>query len=143
MLRCVAPPRRSAPNCAPKTAPSGDGRAGVGGKFEHASAVSDMTTGQSPGLQTRLEPRVGLNAPSVFANGFLNGQTTLPLAVNVSLGGTDFPTVLNVPLDGILVPAAPYTAVVDGSALGIPGLTFNPTGTGTPISGLLPGLLNF
>lgn len=83
------------------------------------------------------------NAPGAFVNGFLNGQSTLPLSLNVDLGGTNFPTTLNVPLNGILVPAAPYSAVVDGGGLGIPGLIFNSTVTGTPLSGLLPGLLSY
>jgi hypothetical protein len=74
-----------------------------------------------------------LNAPAAMANGFLNGQTTLPLSLSVE----GLPTTLNIPLDGILVPATQYTAT-------IPGLTdqgFDGFVTGTPIGGLLPFLL--
>jgi PE family len=84
-----------------------------------------------------------LDTPAVVANGFLNGQTTLPLSVTVNLDEVLFPTTLNIPLDGILAPAAPYTALVDGSNLFGPGVTINSTVTGTPISGILPGLLTF
>ena len=83
------------------------------------------------------------NAPASFVDGFLNGQSTLPLAINVDLGGTPFPTTLNIPLDGILVPAAPYGAVIDGSNLFGPGVFLNSTVTGTPLGGILPGLLDF
>ena len=84
-----------------------------------------------------------IDAPANFADGFLNGHTTLPLSLNTDLGGISFPTTLNIPLDGILVPAAPYTAMIDGSALFGPGVTLNSTVTGTPIGGLLGGLLSF
>jgi PE family len=84
-----------------------------------------------------------LDAPGAFVNGFLNGQTTLPLSLTVDLGGTPFPTTLNLPLDGILVPAAPYSAVIDGSNLFGPGVFINSEVTGTPIGGLLSGLLGF
>jgi hypothetical protein len=74
-----------------------------------------------------------LDAPAVVANGFLNGQSTLPLSID-ALG---LPTTLNIPLDGLLVPAAPYTATIPILA-GLPIFV-----TGTPISGLLPGLLSY
>jgi hypothetical protein len=92
-----------------------------------------------------------LDAPAVVANGFLNGHSSLPVLFkpSITLLGTSYelPTTLDVPLDGILVPAAPYPGLVDasslGALLGIPGLTFNATVSGTPISGLLPGLLYY
>ncbi|MGB9223716.1 hypothetical protein [Mycobacterium sp.] len=84
-----------------------------------------------------------LDAPATFADGFLNGQTTLPLSLTVSLFGTPFPSTLNVPLDGLLVPSGPYHAAVDGSALFGPGVILDSTVTGTPIGGLLGGLLGF
>ncbi|MBW0018933.1 MAG: hypothetical protein JO236_15505 [Mycobacterium sp.] len=73
-----------------------------------------------------------LDAPAVVANGFVNGQTTLPLTID-ALG---IPTTLNIPLSGILVPPGPYTAT-------IPLLETNATVTGTPLGGIVPGLLNF
>jgi hypothetical protein len=81
-----------------------------------------------------------LGAPAAVTDGFLNGQMSLPITIE-ALGA---PTTLNLPLSGLLVPAAPYTAVVDaGELLGVPGLTFNSTVTGTPVGGLIPGLLDF
>jgi PE family len=73
-----------------------------------------------------------LDAPAVVANGFLNGQATLPLTID-ALG---IPTTLNIPLDGILVPTGPYTAT-------IPLLGGGPFPViGTPLGGALPGFLN-
>ncbi len=100
--------------------------------------VNAVQTGDPVGAATAV-----FDAPGSFVNGFLNGQTTLPLSLNVDLGGAPFPTTLNVPLDGILVPAAPYHAMVDASALFGPGVTLDSTVTGTPIGGLLSGLLGF
>jgi hypothetical protein len=51
-----------------------------------------------------------LDAPAAMVNGFLNGQTTLPLSIT-ALG---LPTTLDIPLDGIRVPATQYTATVAG-----------------------------
>ncbi len=118
----------------------------LGGPASALNALGSSVTAFATAVQTGNASAAAaaiLDAPAVVANGFLNGQTTLPLSLTVPLGGTDFPTTLNIPLDGILAPAAPYDAVVDGSALGIPGLTFNSTVTGTPLSGLIPGLLDY
>jgi len=71
-----------------------------------------------------------LDAPAAMANGFLNGQMTLPLSIS-ALG---LPTTIDIPLDGILVPAAQYTASVAG--LGLPVLV-----TGTPVGGILSDIL--
>ena len=65
-----------------------------------------------------------------MANGFLNGQMTLPLSIS-ALG---LPTTIDIRLDGILVPAAKYTASVAG--LGLPVLV-----TGTPVGGILSDIL--
>ncbi len=73
-----------------------------------------------------------LDAPAAMANGFLNGQTTLPLSL-VALG---FPTTLDIPLDGILVPAAQYSGSIPEASWA------NIYVTGTPIGGILPFLLN-
>lgn len=75
-----------------------------------------------------------LNAPAVVADGFLNGQVTVPLNVT-ALG---FPTTLNLPLSGILVNPAPYTAVSD-TGFGL----INGVVTGTPLGGIVPGLPSF
>ncbi len=73
-----------------------------------------------------------LGAPAAMANGFLNGQMTLPISV-VALG---LPTTLNVPLDGILVPASIYTATIPALGGAFPVFV-----TGTPIGGLLSDIL--
>jgi hypothetical protein len=57
---------------------------------------------------------------------------TLPLSV-VALG---LPTTLNVPLDGILVPASVYTATIPALGGAFPFFV-----TGTPIGGLLSDIL--
>jgi PE family len=100
--------------------------------------VNAIQTGDPVGAAT-----AAFDAPGNFVNGFLNGQTTLPLSLTVDLFGTPFPTTLNVPLDGLLVPAAPYQAMIDGTALIGEPLTLDATVTGTPIGGLLPSLLGF
>jgi PE family len=75
-----------------------------------------------------------LDAPANLANGFLNGQTTLPLSIS-ALG---LPTTLNIPLDGILGPAAIYNATIPGlTDSGIPAFV-----TGTPVGGILQDLLS-
>lgn len=75
-----------------------------------------------------------LDTPAAVTNGFLNGQFTVPLQLT-ALG---FPTTLNLPLSGILVDPTAYTAVADaGGGSLIPGVV-----TGTPLGGIIPGLLS-
>ncbi len=72
-----------------------------------------------------------LDAPANVANGFLNGQTTLP----ISLTALGVPATFDIPLDGILAPAAQYSA-------SSPELSWATMWvTGTPIGGLIPDLL--
>ncbi|BBZ44383.1 PE family protein [Mycobacterium parmense] len=77
-----------------------------------------------------------IDAPAVVANGFLNGQTTVPLSFNLA----GFPSTINLPLNGLLVPTTPYTAAV---TLGPPFGTVTVPAGGTPLSGLAQGLLNY
>ena len=85
-----------------------------------------------------------LDAPAVIANGYLNGTTfiTLPsTALTIQLiPGLDIPAVstVTVPLGGILTPLSFPTATA--KALGTT-LPVTITG-GTPIGGLIPGLLS-
>jgi hypothetical protein len=89
------------------------------------SFVTAVQTGNPLGAATAL-----IDAPGVVANGLLNGQTTLPLTLNVE----GLITTVNIPLDGLLVPAAPYTGnIVDLGEVPV---------FGTPVGGLIPGLLN-
>ncbi|OBH04135.1 hypothetical protein A5696_05600 [Mycobacterium sp. E2699] len=79
-----------------------------------------------------------IDAPAVVANGFLNGQTFIslpPLPVTVTAGGLPLLTlnsVAEVPLGGLLTPLSPL--VLGGGGGPLPG---------TPIGGLIPGLLSF
>jgi hypothetical protein len=88
--------------------------------------VNAVQTGDGLGAAAAV-----LDAPAVVANGFLNGETTLP--VGFTFGA--FPTTINVPLNGILVPPTPYIATV-GTPLGTVTV---PVG-GTPLSGAIAGL---
>jgi hypothetical protein len=85
-----------------------------------------------------------LDAPAFVANGFLNGTTfiTLPsTALTIQLiPGLDIPaaSTVTIPLGGVLTPLSFPTATAD--ALGVT-LPVTITG-GTPIGGLIPGLLS-
>ncbi|OBI78129.1 PE family protein [Mycobacterium asiaticum] len=79
-----------------------------------------------------------LDAPAVFADGFLNGQTLIslpPLTTNVDFGIPGLPpssltAVAELPLGGLLTPLSP----IDSNIGVLPG---------TPVGGLIPGLLSF
>ncbi|WP_407686508.1 PE family protein [Mycobacterium sp. HUMS_1102779] len=110
----------------------------IGAPINAANALGASTTaftdavraGNWSGAATAL-----IDAPAVVTDAFLNGQSTLPIAFDVS----GYPASINLPLDGILVPPTPYTASV---ATGIPLIgTVTTTVGGTPISGLATGLL--
>jgi PE family len=86
-----------------------------------------------------------LDAPAVIANGYLNGTTfiTLPstgLTIQIIPGILDVPAVstVTVPLGGVLTPLSFPTATAN--ALGVT-LPVTITG-GTPLGGLIPGLLS-
>ena len=103
----------------------------LGGPISGFSALGSSATAFAIAIQTGNASAAAaavLDAPAVFANGFLNGQVTLPLNVD-AIGLT---TTLNLPLDGILVPPAFYTA---STSIGVV--------TGTRIGGIIPGLLNY
>jgi hypothetical protein len=84
-----------------------------------------------------------LDAPAVFANGFLNGQTMLSLPtlpVTFSLGLPGFPpqllnTVAQIPLGGLLTPLSHVSTVIDGQNGGF--------AQGTEFGGLIPGIHSF
>lgn len=95
-----------------------------------ATFVDALETGDGVGAAAAL-----IDAPAVVANGFLNGQSTLPLTLNIG----SFPTTLNLPMDGVLVPATPYAATINP---GIAGTVTIPAG-GRPLSGLATGLLAY
>lgn len=90
--------------------------------------VGAVQTGNWAGAATAL-----VDAPAVVTDAFLNGQSTLPIAFEVSGN----PAVLNLPLNGILVPPTPYTATVTVPLVG----PITTAVGGTPLSGLATGLL--
>ncbi|MGO9927039.1 MAG: PE domain-containing protein [Mycobacterium sp.] len=76
-----------------------------------------------------------LDAPAVMANGFLNGQTLLPLPpLTLDDLGFAIQTGASVELGGILTPLGPVIGNLDGISLALPG---------TQTGGLIPGLLSF
>ncbi|ORW26850.1 hypothetical protein AWB91_05185 [Mycobacterium paraense] len=81
-----------------------------------------------------------LDAPAVVADAFLNGTTvvTLPPAM-VSLLGLTLPSTTYLPLGGLLTPLATPQVLVDLFGMTLP---LELSG-GTPIGGLIPGLLSF
>jgi hypothetical protein len=94
-----------------------------------AALVNAVQTGDPLGAATAV-----LDAPANFANGFLNGQMTVPL----NLTALGLPVTLDLPLDGILDSPAPYYGQ---SPLGFGGLHLNVIVTGTPLGGLVPDLV--
>jgi hypothetical protein len=107
----------------------------------HSSAsafISAVQTGNMAGAAAAV-----LDAPAVFANGFLNGQTMLslpPLAVTVSIGIPGFPpsvlpTVAQIPLGGLLTPLSHVSTMIDGTSGGLV--------PGTEFGGLIPGIHSF
>ncbi|MFV8320507.1 PE family protein [Mycobacterium sp. 23] len=99
-----------------------------------ASLTSAMQTGDVAGAAAAI-----LGAPATVANGFLNGQTMLPLNAGVSFPGGS--GVLNsttyLPLGGILTPLQGGELVTDIT----PGVPF-PLG-GAEFGGIIPGLLTY
>ena len=91
------------------------------------SVIGAVQTGDGLGVAAAL-----INAPAAVANGFLNGQATLPLTV--SLGGLESITL--VPLGGLLTP-------LQFASLNVPLLGATVQLSGTTFGGLLPGLLSF
>jgi hypothetical protein len=91
------------------------------------AVIGAVQTGDGLGAAAAL-----INAPAALANGFLNGQATLPLTV--SLGGLESITL--VPLGGLLTP-------LQVASLNVPLLGATVQLSGTTFGGLLPGLLSF
>ncbi|OBG41089.1 hypothetical protein A5672_12950 [Mycobacterium alsense] len=90
-----------------------------------ATFVGQVQTGNLGGALGTL-----VDAPAVVTDAFLNGQSTLPIGFDIS----GMPTVVNFPMNGLLVPQTAYTATVAG--VPFVGAITVPVG-GTPISGLL------
>ena len=112
--------------------------------FSFAAISTALATGNLGGAFAGL-----VDAPAVIANGFLNGQATLPLGLSL----TNVPALgnvatveanLNLPLDGIIHPPGFYAATVTvGVPNVLPPTTINVGVGGTPFSGLAPFTVNY
>ncbi|WP_139830759.1 PE family protein [Mycobacterium paraense] len=130
-----------------------------------AQFAGDLQTGNLTGAIATL-----IDAPAVVTNGFLNGETSLPLSLDLpafstnlgnsvllgTLSFTNGTANINIPLDGLLVPQTPITATITGTATGT-GLAISASNIaaalvnsqiplnvdvlGTPTSGLITALL--
>ncbi|OBK18142.1 PE family protein [Mycobacterium asiaticum] len=114
---------------------------GIGAPVNGLAALNSTATALASAVQTGNVAGTAaaiLDAPAVFADGFLNGQTLIslpPLTTIVDLGIPDLPpqsltAVAQLPLGGLLTPLSPIS-----SNIGVL--------PGTPIGGLIPGLLSF
>ncbi|WP_068177522.1 PE family protein [Mycobacterium sp. UM_CSW] len=116
---------------------------GIGGPANALSALNSTgaaLVGAAQAGNASAFAATFLDAPAVVANAFLNGTTvvTLPPAT-VSLLGLSLPSTTYLTLGGILAPLTTPEVLVDLD--GFP-LQLELTG-GTPIGGLIPGLLSF
>ena len=116
---------------------------GLGGPGNALSALNSTAVAFTGAVQTgnvAAATATLLDAPAVVTNAFLNGTTTiaLPPAVINYLGLT-IDSTLYLPLGGILTPLAFPSGVAELFGTEIP-LTVS---GGTPVGGLIPGLLSF
>ena len=96
------------------------------------SAFTDaVQTGNAAGAVGAL-----IDAPAVVTNGLLNGHMYLPINFDIS----GYPTTIDLPLDGLLVPPSTYPATI---TVPVGPLSFTVTSQvgGTPFGGLIPALL--
>ncbi|OBJ87370.1 PE family protein [Mycobacterium asiaticum] len=114
---------------------------GIGAPINGLVALNSSTTAFISAVQTGNVAGAAaavLDAPAVFADGFLNGQTLVslpPLTTTVDFGIPGIPpssltAVAELPLGGLLTPLSP----IDSNIGVLPG---------TPVGGLIPGLLSF
>ena len=110
----------------------------VGAPVTTFSAVSTSASAFANAMQngnTAAAFEAVLDAPAVVANGFLNGQETIAVPINI---GSGLPTLqLNIPFNGILVPQAPMTTTINW---GFPFQTRTYNVGGTAFGGLIPAL---
>jgi hypothetical protein len=116
---------------------------GIGAPANALSALNSTSVAFMGALQAGNASAAAatlLGAPGVIANAFLNGTTVVALPpASVSLLGLTLPSTTYLTLGGVLAPLSiPQVLVdLDGTIL-----TLELTG-GTPIGGLIPGLLSF
>ncbi|GAQ40688.1 PE-PGRS family protein [Mycobacterium pseudoshottsii JCM 15466] len=110
----------------------------AGSAVTTANAVGTSVTALTNAVQAGDWPAaIGalVDAPAVVANGFLNGQGTMTVPLSVPIVDS---AVINFPVNGILVPPHDYTATVV-----IAGFSYDVPIMGTPIGGIVPGLLTY
>jgi hypothetical protein len=116
---------------------------GIGGPANALSALNSTGVSLVGALQSGNASAAALtllDAPAVVANAFLNGTTVVALPpATVSLLGLSLPSTTYLTLGGVLAPLQTPVVIVD--FFGTP-LPLELTG-GTPIGGLIPGLLSF
>jgi hypothetical protein len=96
--------------------------------------VGAVQTGNAAGAAAAI-----LDAPAFVANGFLNGTTVVALPPAMAqLFGLTLPSTTYLELGGLLAPLTLPTVLVDLDGMSLP-LEIT---VGTPIGGLIPGLLN-
>jgi PE family len=116
---------------------------GIGGPANALSALNSTGVAFAGALQAGNASAAAaaiLDAPALIANGYLNGSTVITLPPStLSLFGSSIASTVSLPLGGALTPLSFPTIVgsLDGFTLTLPV-----TG-GTPIGGLIPGLLSF
>ena len=111
----------------------------VGAPVNALSALGTSVTAFTDAVQTgNAAGAIGalIDAPAVVTNGLLNGHMYLPLNFDIS----GYPTTIDLPLDGLLVPPSPYPARI---SVTVGPLVINVTSQvgGTPFGGLIPALL--
>jgi len=116
---------------------------GIGAPANALSALNSSANAFVGALQTGNASAAAaalLDAPAVVANGFLNGSTLIALPpATLDYLGLTLPSTTYLSLGGLLTPLSFPTIVASfmGSPLPLP------VGGGTPVGGLIPGLLSF
>ena len=97
------------------------------------SAFTDaVQTGNAAGAVGAL-----IDAPAVVTNGLLNGHMYLPINFDIS----GYPTTIDLPLDGLLVPPSTYPATISVPVPPFGTIVVTSQVGGTPFGGLIPALL--
>ncbi len=123
----------------------------AGAPLSTASSLNTVATTFATNVQTGNVAgalATVLDSPAIVANGFLNGQTTLPLQIQVldPTGEQNLTIDLSLPMNGILAAPTAYSGTVTawGSYGGTDfSSTFPAQFGGTPVGGIIPGLLTY
>ena len=111
----------------------------VGAPVNAFTALGTSVTAFTDAVQTgNAAGAIGalIDAPAVVTNGLLNGHMYLPINFDIS----GYPTTIDLPLDGLLVPPSTYPATI---SVTVGPVVINVTSQvgGTPFGGLIPALL--